>query len=112
MSSIHDLYNEADKLKDDGKSEEAIAKLQELLEQDENFILAHLALGILYGRVDKHEEAVRHGQKACELEPNEPFNFTAMSVTSQRAFEGTQNRQYIQLAEEAMAKAHTLQGQG
>ena len=109
MSDLHSLYNEAEKLKDDGNLEEAIGKLQAIIEQDDTFILAHLTLAVLFGRVNKHEEAVQHGEKACELEPNEAFNFTAMSVTYQRAFAGTQNQQYIQKAEDAMARAHMIQ---
>ena len=110
MSDLHALYSEAEKLKDAGNLEESISKLQEIIEQDDSFILAHLTLAVLYGRVNKHEEAVQHGEKACELEPDEPFNFTAMSVTYQRAFAGTQNQQYIQMAEDAMARAHMIQG--
>lgn len=110
MPTPHELYNEADKLKDQGQPEEAIAKLKEALAQDEKFTLAHLALAVLYHRVKNFDLSIQHGQRACEIDPNDPFNFTAMSVTYQRAFAGTQNRQYIQLAEEAMAKAHMLQG--
>jgi tetratricopeptide (TPR) repeat protein len=110
MPTVHELYNEADRLKDEGKHDEAIAKLNELLAQDEKHVLAHLALAVLYFRTKNFEQSVRHGQRACELDPTDPFNFTAMSVTYQRAFAGTQNRQYIQLAEEAMARAHMLQG--
>ena len=110
MSDLHALYSEAEKLKDAGNLEESISKLQEIIEQDDSFILAHLTLAVLYGRVNKHEEAVQHGEKACELEPDESFNFTAMSVTYQRAFAGTQNQQYIQMAEDAMARAHMIQG--
>ncbi len=109
MSDLTSLYDEADRLKDEGKFEEAIEKLNALLEQDENYVLAHLALAVVYGRVGKHEDAVRHGQKACELEPEEAFNFTAMSVTYQRAFQATQDPKYIHLAEESMAKAHAKQ---
>ena len=112
MSDLHTLYDEAEKLKDAGNLDEAIAKLNEIVEQDDNFVLAHLTLAVVYGRDNKHEEAVRHGEKACELEPNEAFNFTAMSVTYQRAFAGTQNQQYIQMAEDAMAKAHMIQSNG
>lgn len=109
MSSLTDQYNEADKLKDDGQYEEAIKKLHGILEQDESYLLAHLALAVNYGKVGQHEEAIKHGQRACELDPNDPFNFTAMSVTYQRAFAGTQNGQFIQLAEDAMAHAHMLE---
>ena len=111
MAEIHELYQEAEKLKDEGKLDESIAKMIEILARDESHVLSHLALAVVYGRVGKHEDAVRHGQRACEIEPTDPFNFTAMSVTYQRAWQGTQNQQFIQLAEDAMAKAHMLEGQ-
>jgi len=110
MTTITELYNAAEQLKDDGKPEQAIEQLLSLLEQDESYVLAHLALAVLYGKVDKHEESVKHGQRACELGPEDPFHFTAMSVTFQRAFAGTQNQQYIKMAEDAMAQAHSLEG--
>lgn len=112
MSSAAEIFNEGEKLKDEGKVEEAIAKFLEALEADDQHVLSHLALAVCYGKVGKHEEAVQHGQKACEIDPNDAFHFTAMSVTYQRAFAGTQNHQFIQLAEDAMAKAHMLQGRG
>jgi tetratricopeptide (TPR) repeat protein len=109
MPTVDELYAESESLKDAGKNEEAIAKLQELLEQEEKHCLAHMALAVLYGKVGKHEDAIRHGERACELEPHDSFSFTAMSVTYQRAWQGTQDSQYIQLAESAMARAHALQ---
>jgi tetratricopeptide (TPR) repeat protein len=115
MATTAEMYNEAEKLKDDGKYDEAITKLNEVLEQDESHVLSHLALAVLYGRVSQHADAVKHGQRACELDPSDPFNFTAMSVTYQRASQGVDNAQdnqrYVHLAEEAMARAHMLQGQ-
>ena len=110
MAAISEMYQEAEKLKDEGKLDEAIAKLQEILAQDDQHVLSHLALAVIMGRVGKHEEALKHGERACEIEPNDPFNFTALSVTYQRAWQGTQNPQYIQAAENAMAKAHALEG--
>lgn len=109
MADLTAMYDEADRLKEEGKYDEAIEKLQAVLSEDPNYVLAHLALAVLFGRAGKHEEAVHHGQKACELEPDQAFNFTAMSVTYQRAFAATQNADYIPLAEDAMAKAHVLQ---
>lgn len=110
MADAHALYDEAEKLKDDGKYQEAVAKYQEILGIDESFTLAHLALAVTYGKLGDHEKAVKHGERACQLEPNDPFSFTAMSVTYQRAFAGTRNPEYIRSAEHAMAKAHSLQG--
>ena len=109
--SANELYKKADQLKDEGKYDEAIQTLHELLEADASHTLSHLALAVLYGKVGKHDLAVQHGQRACELDPRDPFNFTAMSVTYQRAWQGTQQQEYIGLAEEAMAQAHLLEGQ-
>ena len=61
------------------------------------------------GKAGNHAEAIRHSERACELEPNEVFNYTALSVTFQKAFEGTQDRTFIYKAEEAKTKAHELQ---
>ena len=109
MAQIDQTYSEGEKLKEDGKFEEAAAKFQERLEEDETFALAHFALAVVYGKLARHEDAVRHGRRAVELEPDDPFSHTAMSVTYQRAFAATQNREYIGLAEEAMYKANSLQ---
>ena len=110
MSDVDELYNESEQLKAEGKFDEAIAKLAELLSMDESHVLSHLALAVLYGKVGKHDDAVKHGKRACELDPTDPFHFTAMSVTYQRAWQGTQVQEYIQLAETAMAQAHELEG--
>ncbi len=109
MSDLTALYEEADKLKEQGQFEQAAEKLQQLLEQDETHVLAHMALAVTLGKLGKYDESVQHGQRACELEPDAAFNYTAMSVTYQRAYAGTQNAQYMQLAEDAMAKAAALQ---
>lgn len=106
MSDVHELYDEADRLKEEGKHDEAIAKLQEIVAQDESYALAHAALAVLLGKLGKHADAVRHAKQVCELEPQDPFSFTALSVTYQRAFAGTNETQYIRLAEEAMARSH------
>jgi predicted Zn-dependent protease len=103
MPESHILYDEADKLKDAGKLDEAAAKLNELLAADPNYALAHSALAVIYTRLGKHAEAIAHGQKVCELEPNDPFSFTAFSVTLQRAGK-------IPEAEEALGRARMMQG--
>ena len=105
MPSNEELYDQAQQLKDQGKLDEAAAALAQLLAQDANYALAHSALAVIYGRLKQHDDAIRHGLKVCELEPNEPFSFTAMSVTYQRAGK-------IPEAEDAMARAHALQARG
>lgn len=106
------LYDQADKLKDEGKLEEAVAKLREALSTDPAYALAHAALAVVLQRLGRHEEALEHARKVCELEPNDPFSFTALSVTYQRAFAGTNNAQYIRLAEDAMEQSRILQSRG
>ena len=103
------LYDEADKLKDEGKLDEAAAKLNESLQADANYSLAHSALAIVLQKLGKHEEAIQHARKVCELEPHDPFSFTALSVTYQRAFAGTNNQQFIRMAEDAMEQSRMLQ---
>lgn len=111
MSELDTKYNEVEKLIDDEKFPEAIEGLNEIVDSDDSFVLAHLALARVYTKTGQHELAIRHGEKACELEPNDPFNFTALSVTYQRAWAGTQDQQYIAKAEDAMAKARQVQSQ-
>jgi tetratricopeptide (TPR) repeat protein len=109
MATVDEMYAVGEKLKDEGKFQEAAEKFEEILRADEGFALAHFALAVVYGKLGRHEDAVQHGQRACELDPHDPFSYTAMSVTYQRAFAATRNPQYIHLAEEAMGMAHALQ---
>jgi tetratricopeptide (TPR) repeat protein len=103
------LYDEADKLKDEGKLEEAAAKLGEALAAEPNYALAHSAMAVVMQKLGRHEEAIGHARKVCEIEPNDAFSFTALSVTYQRAFAGTNNMQYIRMAEDAMEQSRILQ---
>ncbi len=102
MPTTSELYNEAEKLKNDGQLDAAVAKLHELLAQEADYALAHSFLAVLFTRLKRHDEAISHAQRVCQLEPNDRFSFTAMSVTYQRAGK-------IPEAEDAMAKARMLQ---
>ena len=79
-STVKQLTLEADKLKNEGKTAEAIAKLNELLALEPGHVISHMTLSVLYYRAKQFEESVQHAVKACELEPQNPFNFTALSV--------------------------------
>jgi len=85
MPTNEELYDEAIQLQQDGKMEEAVGKLHELLGQDSGFALAHAALSVFYGKLEKYDEAVEHGRKVCELEPEDPFSFVALSLICQKA---------------------------
>ena len=79
------MYDEAIGLQQDGKLEEAVGRLHELLGQDASYALAHAALSVFYGKLEKFDEAVEHGKKVCELEPTDPFSFVALSLICQKA---------------------------
>lgn len=108
MSDKIELENQALQLRGEGKYEEAAAKLHEALDIDPDFVRAHSALAVVYFKLGDAEKSCFHGEKAVELEPNEVFNYTALSVTYQRAWTLTQDQKYIQLAEETKAKADML----
>ncbi len=104
MPTVTELYNEAEKLKDAGQYPEAIVKCQEALAAEPDHVLTHLALSILYGKVNQHDKAVEHGERAVALEPQSQFNYTMLSVVYQRAWAATQDYRYIQKAEDAKAR--------
>ena len=106
MSEIIELENQADALRDEGKYDEAIAKLQELLKQDPKFVRAHLGLSVLYHLTNDYEKSVQPGEQANELEPNDPFNIAALSVTYQRALAATGDMKYKEKAEEMLFRNH------
>ena len=80
MSSAKELFKEAEQLKREGKNEEAIAKFEEVLKLDEKHVLTHLSLAVLYGKVEKHDLAVTHAERAAELEPEDTFNWKFPSL--------------------------------
>lgn len=110
MPEPHEIYDEGERLKEEGQLEEAVAKYHESLEADPNLALAHFALAVALGRLGNHEKAVEHGERAAQLEPTEPFSYSALSVTYHRAFEGTRDMRYVELAEQAKARASELAG--
>jgi tetratricopeptide (TPR) repeat protein len=108
MSDVVKLYDDADRLKSEGNLEAAAGKLKEALAVDESYALAHSALAVILQRLGQHDDAIAHAKRVTELEPTDPFSFTALSVTYQRAFAGTNQMGYIRLAEEAMERSRML----
>jgi len=105
MATADELYNEADQLKEQGDLEGAVAKLREILEQDEQYVLAHSALAVHLQKLGQLEESIAHAKRVTELEPDDPFSFTQLSVIYQRCGR-------IQDAEDAMAKSREVQMRG
>lgn len=96
-------YAAAENLKDAGDLPGAVAALEALVVEEPDFALAHSALGAWCTRLERHQDAVRHARRACELEPRDPFSYTALSVACMRAG-------LIAEAEEALARSRMLQG--
>jgi predicted Zn-dependent protease len=96
------VYDDAITLQQKGDLDGAVAKLQSLLAQDADYALAHAALSVFLSRANRHEEAIEHARRVCDLEPADPFSFIAMSLLCQKAGR-------IPEAERAMAQAHHAQ---
>jgi predicted Zn-dependent protease len=102
MSSEVERYDEAIQLQENGELDEAVTKLEALVADHPDYSLAHAALSVFYGKLDRNDEAVEHAGKVCELEPEDPFSFIAMSTICQKAGR-------IAEAEQALAQAHQAQ---
>ncbi|MFQ5730740.1 MAG: tetratricopeptide repeat protein [Planctomycetaceae bacterium] len=105
MSDIDKLYNDAHELKEQGDLEGAVAKLREVLAIDETHALAHSALAVHLQKLGRFEDAIKHATRVTELESDDPFSYTQLSVICQRCGQ-------IQAAEDAMAKSREVQMRG
>ncbi len=105
MSSANEMYDDAIRLRDSGDLEGAAAKLAEIEAIDPAHVLTHSALAVILQKLKRFDEAIAHATKVTELEPNDPFSFTQLSVIYQRCGK-------IQEAEDAMARARTMQMAG
>ena len=101
MPTKIEMYDQAIALQAEGKVEEAVGKLHDLLKEDPDYALAHAALSKFNSLLQKHDEAVEHANKVCELEPEEPFSFIAMSMICQKADRMAE-------AEQAMMQARSV----
>ena len=102
MPTKEETYDEAIALQQEGKLDEAIGKLETLVEQEPDYALAHAALSVLYAKREDFDKSVEHGRRVCELEPQDPFSFVAMSLMCQKAGK-------IEEAEQAMLQAQQVE---
>ena len=98
MPSVEERYDEAIALQQAGNLAEAVGKLEQLVAEAPDYALAHAGLSVFYGKLDRHDQAVEHARKVCELEPDDPFSFMALSLVCQKAGR-------LGEAEQAMAEA-------
>ena len=84
MPTPNELYDQAADLRDSGDKETAVAKLEEAVAIDPKFAIGHGMLAKLYADLAKADQAIEHALKVAELEPDDAFSFTALSVIYQR----------------------------
>ena len=84
MPTPNELYDQAVDLRDAGDKPGAIGKLEEAVAQDASFALGHGMLAKLYVDIAEAEKAIFHAKKVVELEPDDTFSYTALSVIYQR----------------------------
>ncbi len=84
MPTPDELYDQATELRDQGDKPAAAAKLEEAVAIDPNFAIGHGMLAKLYIDLENPDKAIAHAQKVVELEPDDTFSYTALSVIYQR----------------------------
>jgi tetratricopeptide (TPR) repeat protein len=84
MPTANELYDQAADLRDQGNKEAAVAKLEEAVALEPGFAVGHGMLAKLYADLANSDKAIAHALKVAELEPDDSFSFTALSVIYQR----------------------------
>jgi Flp pilus assembly protein TadD len=84
MSTPNQLYDEASDLRDRGDKPGAVAKLEEAVALDPGLAIGHGMLAKLYADLAEADKAIEHAKKVVELEPDDGFSYTALSVIYQR----------------------------
>ena len=97
------LYDAASKLKDQGDLAAAVEQLQKIVAAHPDHVQSHMALGVYLQKLGQPDEAIKHAVKVTELNPEDAFSFTQLSVIYQRCGR-------ILEAEDAMARARAIQG--
>ena len=102
MPTPDEQYEQAIRQRDSGDKLGAIETLKQALEIDPRFAIGHGLAAKLYADVAMADEAIAHARRVVELEPNDAFSYTALSVIYQRCG-------CIPEAEEAKARAFYMQ---
>ncbi len=84
MPTADQLYDQAVDLRDGGDKPGAITKLEEAVAIDPDFTIGHGMLAKLYADIAESDKAIMHAKKVVELEPDDTFSYTALSVIYQR----------------------------
>jgi len=84
MPTPDELYDQAVDLRDAGDKPGAVAKLDEAVAADPAFAIGHGMLAKLCADLAETDKAIAHAKKVVELEPDDFFSYTALSVIYQR----------------------------
>ena len=84
MPTPYELYDQAVDFRDKGDKPAAVVKLEEAIAADPTFAIGHGLLAKLYVDLAETEKAVNHAKRVVELEPDDTFSYTALSIIYQR----------------------------
>ena len=84
MPSPNELYDQAVELRNKGDKPGAVAKLEEAIAADPAFAIGHGLLAKLCVDLAETDKAILHAKKVVELEPDDTFSYTALSIIYQR----------------------------
>ena len=84
MPTPDQLYDEAVDLRDQGNKEAAVGKLEDAVAIDKDFALGHGMLAKLLADLAQTDKAIAHAKRVVEIEPDDTFSYTALSVIYQR----------------------------
>jgi len=85
MSTPIESYDAAIATYEADGGEAAISLLEKILEETPDFALAHSSLAVLYSREGNHDEAMRHAQEVCNIEPDDYLSYVSLSIIARKA---------------------------
>ncbi len=94
-------YDQIIALRDEGKIDEALKAVEKLVADYPDYPLARLALAVFYDKKKMPDSALSAALKACELEPENSFYYTALSSLAIRSGHHKE-------AEDALMKAQEI----
>ena len=77
------MYDAANRLKDAGDLEGAVEALFKVLEVDPDHLHTNMALGVHLQKLGRLDESIKHAVRVTEIQPDDPFSFTQLSVIYQ-----------------------------
>ncbi|MDO5553312.1 MAG: hypothetical protein Q4G68_06085 [Planctomycetia bacterium] len=99
-------YDECIQLKNNGELDKAVEELTQLTKTYPNYALAHLALSVLYHKLGNDDKSLAAVARACELETDNPFYYTAFSAMAIKSGDRAKAEEALMKAQEARLAAY------